>query len=251
MSVASTPPDLVGVAAALPEPRMRAALFCERLRGLTADEAALAVEGLVVGALAREPHARAVYAALVPPDVAREVVSRELLLDIRGAALEQDRPLAALWLRAALDGEGSGEVRGGGVHRDFADMTLGARRAFARRARGEALRKLLGDPDPGVVFNLLSNPRITEAAVLTLCSRRPTVSPALETVLRHPRFGVRYRLRVALARNPGLAEALGATLMVLLADADLIAIRDDGTLPPSRRETASLLLARRPDAERR
>lgn len=238
-------PELVGAAAALPEPRMRAALFCERLRDLEAGEVALALEALVVGALRREPHAEAVYAALVPPDVAREVLPRGLLEDARACALENDRPLAALWLRAALEGEGGAGAGGGAVHRDFAEMTLGGRRAFARRARGDALRKLLGDPDPGVVANLLSNPTITEAAVLTLCSRRPAASAALETVLRHPRFGVRYRMRSALARNPALTDALGAALLVLLTDADLVAIRDDGTLPPSRRDTAALLVTRR------
>lgn len=245
MSVGSTSPGLVGAAAALPEPRMRAALFCERLAALVADDAAAALDDLVAAALGREPHAEAVYAALVPPDVAREVLPRELLEGARGAALEHERPLAALWLRAALETEGGAGQAGGRVHVDFAEMTLGARRAFARRARGDALRKLLGDPDPGVVANLLSNPRITEAAVLALCSRRPTVSAALETVLRHPRFGVRHGMRLALARNPALADALGAALLVLLADVDLVAIREDGTLPPSRRETAALLLGRR------
>lgn len=230
---------------------MRAALFCTRVRELEASEVALALEALVIGALAREPHAEAVYAALVPPDVAREVVPLDLLEQARAVALEEHQSLAALWLRAALDPDGGADGPGGSVHADLAEMTLGARRAFARRARGDALRKLVGDPDPGVVFNLLSNPHTTEAMVLTLCARRPTVPATLSTVLRHPRFGTRYRMRSALARNPALAESLGAALLVVLADVDLVAIRDDGTLPPSRRETAALLLARRSDAMRR
>ena len=46
------------------------------------------------------------------------------------------------------------------------------------------------------IANLLANPKVTEALVLKICARRPTVSPPLEAVLRSPRWRDRYAVRL-------------------------------------------------------
>ncbi len=232
-------------AAAVPEPRMRAALVCERLRALESSAAVRSLDALVAAAARKDATAVLAYAALVPPDAAGGMLGAAFVDEAYGCALGEGRPLAAMWLRAALEApEPAGREAARLVHRDFADMTLGGRRALARRARGEALRKLLGDPDPGVIANIVASPRATEAAVLAICSKRPTVSAPLEAVLASARWGVRQRVRVALAKSPHLREGLAETLLPLLDANDLTEVRDDATLPRARREIAALLLGR-------
>jgi hypothetical protein len=234
---------LVRAAASLPEPRMRAALIGERLRALGPPAAAELLQGLVRLAAKKHTAAVAAYAALVPPDAAREALGPSFVDEAYTTALGEGLPLAAMWLRAALaEPPPAAPTAARLVHRDFADMTLGARRALARRAHGETYRKLLCDPDPGVIANLVVSPRATESAVLAICSRRPTVSSALEAVLASPRWGVRYRIRLSLAKNPELDEGIARALLPLLDATDLAGVRDDTSLPAGRRELAAALL---------
>jgi hypothetical protein len=239
--------DLVTAAARVPELPMRAALLAGRLRELPLVDGVLTLEKVVQGALQHRPEAVAVYSALVPPDVAALAFGPGLLAAMGKVAGEGGHELATLWLDAALEPrepEG-GSRRRTALHRDVAELSLGERRSLARLARGDTLRKLLADADPVVIEHLLANPRTTEAVVLAITSRRPTVTAALEAVLASPRFGARHSVRLSLARNPHLRDALAASLLVLLNGVDLEAIRDDGTLPTRRREWAALLLEAR------
>lgn len=224
---------------------MRAAVIVEQLGVLAPGDAVAALEDIVEGALRKHADAARAYDALVDVRWAAAALGRELLATLAQAAHHLEAPFAALWLQAALDETptfGAADL----VHDDLRHVTLGERRSWARRATGELLRKLLGDPDPTVIRNVLANPRTTEAAVLAICARRPTVSAALEAVLGSPRWGTRYRVRCALARNPHLRETTAQVLLVCLQRHDLVEIRDDGTLPNARRETASILLGRLP-----
>jgi hypothetical protein len=128
------------------------------------------------------------------------------------------------------------------VDRDLREMALGERRSLARHARGDLLDKLLRDPDPGVIRNLLNNPRTTEETVLKICSRRPTISAPLEMVLRTPRWSCRYRVKVALLRNPHLRLCFAVNLLVLLNSRDLLDVSRDESLSPMLRLVAQRLL---------
>ncbi len=75
------------------------------------------------------------------------------------------------------------------------------------------LEKLLHDQDPGVIRNLLSNPRVTETEVLKLSSRTPVSPRVLEEVARSPRWISRYRVKKALVLNP--YTPLGISLPLL------------------------------------
>lgn len=234
---------LARAAASLRDLRMRGAVIAEQLRVLAVGDAVAALDDIIEGALCKRADAARAYDALVDARWTAAALGRDLLEALADEARRRAAPYAALWLQAALD-ETPAPDTADLVHADLREVTLGERRSSARRAQGELLRKLLADPDPTVIRNVLANSRITEAAVLAICARRPTTSAALEAVLGSPRWGTRYRVRCALAHNPHLRESAARALLICLRSRDLAEIRDDGTLPDARRETASRLLAR-------
>jgi hypothetical protein len=167
--------------------------------------------------------------------------------DLIAAAQAGEQVVALQWLWAASEAhevsvkKTSAETQSL-VDRSLAQLTLGDRRALARRANRDELQRLAGDPDPVVVENVLNNRRVTESLVMTMCSKRPTVSAALETVICAPTWVRRLAVRIALAHNPYLAVHAAAPLLVTLPHASLVAIRDDEALSGSLRLAASRLL---------
>lgn len=104
---------------------------------------------------------------------------------------------------------------------DDREITLGERRSWARRPDRALIDRLLLDPDPGVIANLLRNPRVTEADVLRIASRRPAPATVLGLVYRHPRWGQRRAVQAALVQNPYTPVEI-ATALVDLADAGVL-----------------------------
>ncbi|MCA9545888.1 MAG: hypothetical protein KC613_15900 [Myxococcales bacterium] len=122
------------------------------------------------------------------------------------------------------------------------EITLGERRAWARKHDRAVLARLLYDPDPGVVLNLLNNPRITEADVLRVASRRPTVAPVLQTVFRHARWGRRRPVQLALVLNPYTPVDTACGLVALLDRESARKVRQDLAVHPTVRTTAAIML---------
>jgi len=81
-------------------------------------------------------------------------------------------------------------------------LTLGERKALARRNDRNLVARALRDPHPDVVRILLGNPYVTELDVVRLCARRPVPATILLEVFRTPKWIVRYRVRKALVLNP-------------------------------------------------
>jgi len=100
--------------------------------------------------------------------------------------------------------------------RDGRPLTLGERRAAARRGNRFLLDRLLADPDPGVVARLLRNPALTERDAVRIAAWRPGRADVLVEVLRCPRWAVRPGVQAALLRNPALPVALATRLVLLL-----------------------------------
>ena len=236
-------PTVAHVVAHLPERAMRLHVVAQRLAAAPALALAALTE-ILAGAAAKDLDCLSVYASLIDARPLCDYPGRAHLRELASLAETQGARLAEVYLRAALV-ERSAEQHGGAgaVHRDLRDMPLGVRRALARRARGETLNKLLGDPDPVVITNLLGNPRTTESSVLAICARRPTVSGPLEAVLASVRFGARYRVRLTLCQNPYLHSGLAVALLFCLDRADLGQVRGAATLPVEVRAAAGELLS--------
>jgi hypothetical protein len=125
-------------------------------------------------------------------------------------------------------------------------LTLGERRALARRPSRAAFDKLLRDPHPMVVQNLLANPLLTEDDVVRMAARRPAYPEVLSEVARHPVWSQRARVRMAIVQNPGAPAELAVPLVRLLNRPELQQLAAAADVPAVVRAAATELLSRRP-----
>lgn len=105
--------------------------------------------------------------------------------------------------------------------RDGRPLTLGERKALARKPDPALLAKLSSDPNPEVVRRLLENPRLTENDVIRMIARRPALPEILAEIARSVRWIHRPRVRLALLLNPGAPADLVAPITSLLARQEL------------------------------
>jgi hypothetical protein len=125
-------------------------------------------------------------------------------------------------------------------------LTLGERKALARRPTRKAMEKLLADPHPVVIRTLLANPKVVEDDVIRLTARRPNLPEVLAEVARSPRWAHRVRVRMAVVLNPDSPPELAIPLLALLVRPELKLVAAAAYLAPALRLAARDLLARRP-----
>jgi len=126
------------------------------------------------------------------------------------------------------------------------ELTLGERRALARRPNRRAFDKLLADPHPLVIRLLLQNPKLTEDDVVRLVARRPTRSALIHEVAQSQRWLSRSRVRLAIILNPGSPPEVAMPLLPVCKRTELREITQATETSLVLRATAHELLARRP-----
>ena len=131
------------------------------------------------------------------------------------------------------------------------ELTLGERRALARRPKRELFEKLLLDPHPMVMRNLLINPKLTEDDVVRLATKRPARVEVLRELVQLPRWLKRSRVRQALILNPGTPLDITLPLLSVSIRAELLEVIRSTRCPAVVRVTAQELLDRRPPMEHR
>ncbi len=127
-------------------------------------------------------------------------------------------------------------------HHKLSGMPLGMRKFLARRRDINLLEKLLLDPDPTVIRNLLKNPRITEKEVLYICTRRPNNAAVLEEVAQHPKWFQHYPVKLALCKTPYTPVHIVKSALPFLATKDLVEILSMKNLHPEVLQTAQDIL---------
>lgn len=211
----------------------------------TARELALLFEG-VADPSVRVGYVRHTVSAMEPSDVAdlvtvavhraeaRDAAYGALLLALsvaladalelreavaRAAAARGQNETAALLSARPREAANSDEagVPDFGVGRT---LTLGERKALARRRDRDLIARVLRDPHPDVIRILLGNPTLTEAQVIGLCARRPVEPEVLREVFRSTRWIVRYGVRRAIVKNPAAPLDVALQLAVHLNAAD-------------------------------
>lgn len=125
-------------------------------------------------------------------------------------------------------------------------LTLGERKMIARRPPPELLPKILADPHPDVIKNLLMATRLTEDDVVTLVTRRPNHAEVLQQVAIHPRWCQRPRVRNALVLNPATPTEVAIAMVALLRRNELRDVITAKALHPAVRAAAQERYARRP-----
>ncbi len=125
-------------------------------------------------------------------------------------------------------------------------LTLGERKSLARRPSRRDIDRLLRDPHPAVIEQLLKNPRLTENDVLKMVTKRTLNVVSVCHVVRNHRWIVSPRIRSGLLNNPKLPLWQSIPLVWLCTRPELSGLVRANNLPDALREAAASRLARRP-----
>lgn len=231
----------------LPELSLRLAWLDDWLRAQVPEHAAPLLDELCEESERMVPSAREVVAALAllmvslgdTERVARlreEAVGRHLLSLER--LLRRGPPSAA-----ELRPPDEPPVPDYGAGRE---LTVGERRSLARRPHRRAFEKLLADPHPLVIRQLLDNPLLTEEDVVRMVARRPARLVVLRELGQTPRWLTRTRVRMAVVLNPGSPNDMAVPVLQLCTRVELRLTLDSVDTALVVRATARELLERRP-----
>jgi len=126
------------------------------------------------------------------------------------------------------------------------ELTVGERKSLARSPNRRAFDKLLKDPHPLVIRQLLENPRLTEDDVVRMVTRRPARLEVLEAVAQHSRWLSRPRVRSSMLFNPGTPPAIAMPLLAVCTRNELVELLHHSEASPVLRSAALELLERLP-----
>jgi hypothetical protein len=126
------------------------------------------------------------------------------------------------------------------------ELTLGERRSLARRPNRRAFDKLLADPHPFVIRQLLQNPRLTEDDVVRLVARRPARAEVISEVAQSLHWLSRSRVRLSIILNPGAPPEIAMPLLPVCKRTELREVVRATETSMVLRGTAVELLERRP-----
>jgi hypothetical protein len=128
-------------------------------------------------------------------------------------------------------------------------MTLGQRKALARRPNRDTIARLLGDSHPDVIRRVLRNPRLTEDDVVRVAAKRPSYAAVLAELARSTKWSHRPRVRMALVMNPSTPPEIAARIAGLLLRPELELVARSPAVPASVRAICFEHLARRPPVD--
>ncbi len=229
--------------AALPEERMRLVSLAERLKKLAPADAARFLDLLHNSANARA--VARVLPVLVNPEGLKKELGQGACRAVCAAAIELG--LAGV-SRLFTDLPPRKQGLAGYTMEEEAKMemmTLGQRRAMSKSLEKDTLDRLLSDPDPMVIGNILNNPRVTEKEVVKVASRRPNSPAILKLIAGHRVWSKRQGVKRALAMNPYAPPRTAIGLLASMPSAELEAISKDDTLHAQVRSHAAELVEQR------
>ena len=227
--------------AAVEAAESRLALWAEALAGLAPPDGARLLAAAVRAALSRRPGAVRAYLPLLRLDDLAARTGPGRLAEVLEAARELDLGEALL----ILEHPGRPRSPGGLGHPPdplVEAVTLGHRKAAARGPRSPLLDRLLGDPDPRVIREVLRNPRLREAEVVAIASRRPCPEGVFLLLAGSEAWIRRPAVQGAVLRNPHAPPRLALALLVLQPGPLLCELANDEGLHPAVREGALQVL---------
>ncbi len=104
------------------------------------------------------------------------------------------------------------------------ELTVGERKSLARLPSRNSFDKLLADPHPLVIRQLLENPRLTEDDVVRMATRRPARQETIAAISQSHRWMRRSRVRLAILLNPGSPPALAVPLLAVCTRSELLEV---------------------------
>jgi hypothetical protein len=228
----------------------RLALWAEAVRSRPAAAVAALIDTVVRRAAARDPVATVAYLPLLDLPSLTELAGPGGLAAVLMAAREQEDEACQLLLEHPGPCKAPRQL-GPPPDPAIEALSLGRRKTLARGRRSPVLDRVLKDPDPRVVAEVLRNPRLREFEVLAIASRRPSPEEIFWLLTRAENWIQRPAVRRAMAMNPYSPPQLAAALAVVLADPDLLSIAETEGLHPAVRDGALEVLGWRQAAFRK
>lgn len=125
------------------------------------------------------------------------------------------------------------------------EAETGIRIALARRCTGGVLEALLANGEPRLVDAVLVNPRLSEANLLAHLRAPAASAETISAVLRHPRWGVRPKLRLAALGNRKTPAIWFTLLLPALPTDEVKRLAAAKSVPPRQLEALDEELAKR------
>ena len=125
-------------------------------------------------------------------------------------------------------------------------VSSGERLTLAKRASGGTAGALLRDPERRIIEAALSNPQMTEAAIVRALARADTPAALVELVCNHPKWSLRRDIRMALLRNEKISMAKAILFAQSLPSVALRDVLHHSRLSPRVREYLLRVLEERP-----
>lgn len=126
-------------------------------------------------------------------------------------------------------------------------LAIGQRLTLAKRGSARLAASLLKGENPQIIQAVLDNPYLTEAALLGVLNAdcNPKIAEAIAT---HPKWGLRYDIRMALLRQPSLPMARALAILPELKPRDAQALCEDpAVIPQVRRYLSNQLKRSKPE----
>lgn len=216
---------------ALPEKEMRLELLGKRLKRLSPVDAARFFD-ILYGKERSDRTAPIAKSVLVDPDGVKRILGTDRYRGIYMASLELGlHKVSRLFTDLPPHKKGaSGYDEEEEAKMEF--ITLGERRSMSKGQVKDTLDRLLSDPDPIVIGNILDNPRITEREVLKIASKRPNSPKILKLLAGHRKWSKRYNVIKAVVLNPYAPPRISVALLEGLLTQDLKLVAEEKTIHP-------------------
>ncbi len=203
----------------LSQPDFRTQRILDELALLDELELAYFLERAYIGAIRQERAGQWVLESLDDFSLLREKMAPKRLMEVTRLADQDELYFAAESLSPGIMAPKKPPRMNS--HRDLSELTLGERRFLAKSCNMTLLEKLLVDPQPMVIQNLLQHPRLLERHVVQIGARVPTNPDVLMVLARHPKWSRRYAVKKTLVQNPYSPGWLVMRLLPYLERQDL------------------------------
>ena len=121
-------------------------------------------------------------------------------------------------------------------------LPVSVRRSLARTTRGRSLRQLLlKDPNPGVALSALKAGGFSDGEIEKIANSRAVVGDVLDEIARRRDWVSRYKVVVALVKNPRTPAGVSVRLLPRVSVRELRLLARDHNVPHAVRSTAERL----------
>jgi len=223
---------LIGELAGITDVDMRTSVIVQKLSVMSPEDVALAIHEIMEGNHRGKTKHKSVYMALVKTRDLSRYIGYEKISEIYLLAKSRGFSMVAEFLRAPASKKRKEGPSQSHLAQKLKHLTLGEKKAYARKRDFGHIEFLLHDTDPTVISNLLKNPKLTEGDVIKIAANKNATGKILEEIFRSNKWISLYRIKKALVFNENTPVDISMNLCSFLLKQDLKRIVKDKKLDP-------------------